>query len=53
MNVEEDLSTLKRLVVELEIKVTSLEERLGQLDNRVQDILSRLNRLERERGEEE
>ena len=52
MDVVEDLSTLKRLLVELELKVASLEERLGQLDNTMQDILSRINRLEREHREE-
>ena len=46
---QEEFSTLKRLVVDLEFKVTSLEDRLGQLDTTVQEILSPLNRLERER----
>jgi hypothetical protein len=53
MDREEDLSTLKRLVVELELKVASLEEQLGLLRNTTQDILARLRTLERELKERE
>jgi peptidoglycan hydrolase CwlO-like protein len=53
MDAEEDLNTLKRLLVELELKVASLEEQLGSQQSAMQDILARLHRLERELKEKE
>jgi hypothetical protein len=53
MDREEVLSTLKRLVVELELKVASLEEKLDGQHGTIQDILARLHRLERELKESE
>jgi predicted nucleic acid-binding Zn-ribbon protein len=53
MDAEEDLNTLKRLLVELELKVASLEEQVGSQHSTMQDVLTRLHRLERELKERE
>jgi predicted nucleic acid-binding Zn-ribbon protein len=47
MDFEDEATTLKRIVVELEGKVASLEERMKTQEGTTQDLVRRLIKLER------